>query len=613
VSGASEAPKDIPETVTQASGAACEAASVICEVRGKDFVVKPLPEEREVPVLEQPRIGVFICHCGVNIGSVVNVPEVKEYAKSLPNVVVADENLFTCSQDTQEKMKHFINEYGLNRVVVASCSPRTHEFLFRSTIREAGLNKYLFEMANIRDQCSWVHMRDKENATKKAKTLVRMAVTNANYIKPLKEVAIGVNKSAVVFGGGLAGMTAALKLAGQNFDVSLVEKEAELGGNLRHIHSTLDGTDVREFLANLTEQVVSHPLIHVMTETAVVNHSGFQGNFETEILHGPSMGARKLKHGVVVVATGGEELKPRGQYGYGEDVRVMTQMELEARLAEKTLPPAKRVTMIQCVGSRNEERPYCSRICCSNAIKHALELKEAKSDLDVVILFRDVMTYGFLEKYYLKARKAGVRFLRYEKERPPVVTQSNGRLTITCYDPSIMEELTFDTDLIALSTATIARDNEELGNLLKVPRTQEGFFLEAHMKLRPVDFASDGIYLCGLAHSPKNIRETITQAEAAVAKACTVLSKDRILVGGVVAEVEADKCAACLTCVRACPYSVPVINAKGEAEIDISKCKGCGTCAAECPAKAIDLMHYRDIQIIEKSGAMLSEGGCDAV
>ena len=268
--------------MTQASGAACEAASVICEVRGKDFVVKPLPEEREVPALEQPRIGVFICHCGVNIGSVVNVPEVKEYAKSLPNVVVADENLFTCSQDTQEKMKHLVNEYGLNRVVVASCSPRTHEFLFRSTIREAGLNKYLFEMANIRDQCSWVHMRDKENATKKAKTLVRMAVTNANYIKPLKEVAIGVNKSALVFGGGLAGMTAALKLAGQNFDVSLVEKEAELGGNLRHIHSTLDGTDVREFLANLTEQVVSHPLIHVMTETAVVDHSGFQGNFETE-------------------------------------------------------------------------------------------------------------------------------------------------------------------------------------------------------------------------------------------------------------------------------------------------------------------------------------------
>ncbi len=613
VCGASEAPKDIPETVTQASGAACEAASVISEVRGKDFVIKPLPEEREVPALEQPRIGVFICHCGVNIGSVVNVPDVKEYAKSLPNVVVADDNLFTCSQDTQEKMKHLINEYGLNRVVVASCSPRTHEFLFRSTIREAGLNKYLFEMANIRDQCSWVHMRDKENATKKAKTLVRMAVTNANYIKPLKEVAIGVNKNALVFGGGLAGMTAALKLAGQNFDVSIVEKEATLGGNLRHIRSTLDGTDVAAFLANLTEQVTSHPLIHVMTETTVVDHSGFQGNFETGLQNTQTKAATTLKHGVLVVATGGEELKPHGQYLYGEDARVMTQMELEERLAEKRLPPAMRLTMIQCVGSRNDERPYCSRICCSNAIKHALELKSATPEMDVVILFRDVMTYGFLEKYYLKARKAGVRFVRYEKERPPVVAGVNGRLTLTCYDPSIMEELTFDTDILVLSAATIAGQNEALGNFLKAPRTQEGFFLEAHMKLRPVDFATDGMYLCGLAHSPKNMRETITQAEAAVAKACGVLSKDRILVGGVVAEVQADKCAACLTCVRACPYSVPVINAKGEAEIDISKCKGCGSCAAECPAKAIDLMHYRDIQIIEKSGAMLSEGGCDAV
>ena len=290
VSGASESPKDIPETVTQASGAACEAASIICEARGKDFVVQPLPEEREVPVTEEPRIGVFICHCGVNIGGGRQRARGEGICESLPNVVVADENLFTCSQDTQEKMKHVINEYSLNRVVVASCSPRTHEFLFRSTIREAGLNKYLFEMANIRDQCSWVHMRDKEGATEKAKTLVRMAVTNANYIKPLKEVAIGVNKTALVVGGGLAGMTAALKFARQNFEVFLVEKEAELGGNLRHIYTTLDGMDVQEFLANLTEQVTSHPLIHVLTETIVVDHSGFKGNFETGLLHGPDHG-----------------------------------------------------------------------------------------------------------------------------------------------------------------------------------------------------------------------------------------------------------------------------------------------------------------------------------
>ncbi len=606
VSGASESPKDIPETVTQASGAACEAASIIAEARGKDLVVMPLPEEREVAQSDEPRIGVFICHCGVNIGSVVNVPAVKEYARTLPNVVVADENLFTCSQDTQEKMKQFIQEQNLNRVIVASCSPRTHEFLFRTTIREAGLNKYLFEMANIRDQCSWVHMKDKENATEKAKTLVRMAVANANYIKPLKEVSIGVNKTALVVGGGLAGMTAALKFARQNFEVYLAEKTAELGGNLRHIFTTLDGVDVREFMANLTEQVVSHPLIHVLTETEVVEHAGFKGNFESGLRDIRANKVTALKHGIVVVATGGEEWKPKGQYAYGEDERVMTQMELEALIAGSKAPKAGRVTMIQCVGSRNDERPYCSRVCCSNAVKNALQLKHASPDLDVVILFRDIMTYGFLEKYYLAARRAGVRFVRYEKERPPVLAKSNGKLTLTCYDPAIMEDVTFDTDRLVLSAATIPIENEALANLLKVPRTAEGFFLEAHMKLRPVDFASDGIYLCGLAHSPKNIRETITQAEAAVAKACTLLSKEQILVGGVVAEVQGDKCAACLTCVRACPYGVPVINAKGEAEIDISKCKGCGSCVAECPAKAIDLMHYRDVQIIEKSGALVS-------
>ena len=359
---------------------------------------------------------------------------------------------------------------------------------------------------------------------------------------------------------------------------------------------------------------MSHPLIHTLTETIVVDHAGFKGNFETGLLHGPTKAARKLKHGVIVLATGGEELKPRGLYGYGEDDRIMTQMELEKRLAETDLPKVGRVAMIQCVGSRNEERPYCSRVCCSSAIKNALHLKEVNPDCDVVILFRDVMTYGFLEKHYLRARRAGVRFMRYDKERPPVLTKTNGRLTLSCYDPSVMEEVTFDADLLALSAATIAGQNEELANLLKVPRTLEGFLLEAHMKLRPVDFASDGIYLCGLAHSPKNIRETITQAEAAVAKACTLLSKEKILVGGVVAEVQGEKCAACLSCVRACPYGVPVINAKGEAEIDISKCKGCGTCAAECPAKAIDLMHFTDAQIIHKEGALtLAEGGCDVV
>ncbi len=603
VAGASESPKDIPETVMQASGAACEAGSMIAEARGKDLVVLQLPEEKNVDD-EEPRIGVFVCNCGINIGSVVNVPEVQAYAKTLPNVVLSDENLFTCSQDTQDKMKKFIDEYKINRIVVASCSPRTHEPLFRATIREAGLNKYLFEMANIRDQCSWIHMQDKKGATEKAKDLVRMAVTNANYIKPLKEVTINVNHRALVAGGGIAGMTSALKLANQNFEVYLVEKETELGGNLRHIYHTLDGMDVQAFLKDTVEKVTSHPLIHVETGSTIVEHSGFKGNFKTSISAGPDKTRKTIEHGIIIVATGGDEFKPFGKYAYGEDKRVMTQTEFEKGFAEGTLPAFERCVMVQCVGSRDEERPYCSRVCCSVAVKNAIDIKEKDPRTDVVILYRDIRTYGFLEKYYLKARNLGVRFIRFEPENPPVVENKEGALSMACYESSVGENIQFKTDLVVLSSAIIAGDNKDLATFLKVPRTNEGFFFEAHMKLRPVDFASDGMFLCGLAHSPKNIQESMTQAEGAVARALTILSKDKMAVGGVVAVVEGDKCAACLTCVRTCPYSVPVINEKGEAEIDISKCKGCGSCVAECPAKAIDLMHYRDAQLIEKTKAL---------
>ena len=606
VSGAAESPKDIPETVMQSSGAACEATSLIADARGKDLVVLKLPEEKNVDE-EEPRIGVFICNCGINIGGVVNVPEVQAYAKTLPNVVLSDENLFTCSQDTQDKMKRVIDEYGINRVVVASCSPRTHEPLFRATIREAGLNKYLFEMANIRDQCSWVHMQDKKGATEKAKDLVRMAVTNANYIKPLKDVSIDVNKKALIAGGGIAGMTAALKLAGQNFEVFLIEKEKVLGGNLRHIYHTIDGMDVQAFLKDTVEKVVSHPLIHVETEAVITDHSGSKGNFKTEILTGPEKTPNTIRHGILVVAVGGEEFKPQGKYLYGDDSRVMTQTEFEKGFTESALPPFGRCVMIQCVGSRDEERPYCSRVCCSVAVKNAIEIKKKDPKTDVVILYRDIRTYGFLEKYYLKARNLGVRFIRFEPENPPLVENRNGTLSVSCYEPSVGENIEFTTDLVVLSSAIVAGDNKDFATLLKLPRTNEGFFFEAHMKLRPVDFASDGMFLCGLAHSPKNIQESITQAEGAVARAITILAKDTIAVGGVVAHVDAEKCAACLTCVRTCPYGVPVINADGDAEIDISKCKGCGSCVAECPAKAIDLMHYRDVQLIEKTKALCTD------
>jgi heterodisulfide reductase subunit A-like polyferredoxin len=601
--GACESPQDIPETVTAACGAACEAASLITAARGKDLVVQQLPDERDVDA-EEPRIGVFVCNCGINIGGVVNVPEVKEYARGLPNVVLSDDNLFTCSQDTQDKMKKLLTEQRINRVVVASCSPRTHEPLFRATIREMGLNKYLFEMANIRDQCSWVHMHDREDATEKAKTLVRMAVMNANYIKPLKEVTIDVNSKALVVGGGIGGMTAALKLANQDFEVFLIEKEGALGGNLRHIYRTLDGIDVQRFLRDTIEKVTGHPLIHVETDAAIVDHSGSKGNFSTGIVTGASKEYKKIGHGTIILATGGEELKPHGHFCYGEDGRVMTQHELEGKIAAGALGPFERCVMIQCVGSRNEERPYCSRVCCSTAIKNAIALKEKRPEADVVVLYRDIRTYGFLERYYLEARRLGVRFIRYDTSAQPVLERKGGALTLTCYDPSIMESISFNADLIVLSSAIVPSDNKDLATLLKLPRTNEGFFLEAHMKLRPVDLASDGMFLCGIAHSPKNIKETIIQAEGAAARAITILSKEKMAVGGVVARVDGEKCAACLTCVRACPYSVPVINEQGEAEIDISKCKGCGTCAAECPAKAIDLMHYSDIQLEEKVKAL---------
>jgi heterodisulfide reductase subunit A len=608
VCGAFQGPKDIPETVAQASGAVACASGVISEARGTLTVKKAYPEELDVRDGE-PRIGVFVCHCGINIGGFVNVPGVMEYARSLPNVVFADQNLYTCSQDTQEKIKGAIEEHRLNRVVVASCSPRTHEPLFQETIREAKLNKYLFEMANIRDQCSWVHMRDKSTATEKAKDLVRMAVARTRLIEPLAEQSLEVVQKGLVIGGGIAGMTAALRLAEQDFEVYLVEKEAELGGNLRNIYSTLEGEDVQVFLEGTISRVRENPLIHVITNALVVDFSGSQGNFSTGLMIAPGMTYRKIEHGAVIVATGAEEAKPR-EYLYGRDPRVVTQMEFEELLVRRPEEVAqkKRVVMIQCVGSRDEERPYCSRTCCSVAIKNGLKLKEINPRVELYVLYRDIRTYGLMEEYYSKARSAGIRFVSYEPEKKPEVRIEGDSLMVSFVDPILNEKMEIIPDLIVLSSATVPRENEELARLLKIQRTAEEFFLEAHMKLRPVDVASDGMYVCGSAHAPKLISETVSQANAAAARASTLLSKERITVSGIVARVDGERCAACLTCVRVCPYDVPVINIKGEAEIDVAKCHGCGCCAAECPAKAIELGHYRDDQVLAKCEALALEG-----
>ncbi len=607
VSGAYQGPKDIPETVAQASGAAADAMAPLSAARGTMTVKKEYPPETDVAG-QEPRIGVFVCNCGINIGGVVNVPKVRDYARTLQNVVHVEENLYTCSQDTQAKIQDAIREHKLNRVVVASCSPRTHEALFRETVRQAGLNKYLFEMANIRDQCSWVHMKQKTEATEKAEDLVRMAIANARMIEPLNEHLVAVTQKALVVGGGIAGMTAALNIADQGYEVFLLEKEDRLGGNLWNLHYTLDRQDVRALLEGTIERVENHPLIHVLYQASIIDSGGSKGNFTTGVKAGPDGEYRKIDHGVVIVATGAEEAKP-AEYLYGEDPRVLTQLDLEGKIAggSPEVAAAGKVVMIQCVGSRNEEWPNCSRTCCATAVKNALKLKELRPETEVTVLYRDVRTYGLAEPYYAEAREKGVLFVRYEPEEKPEVRREGDALKVAFTDKVIRERIEIAPDLVVLSSATHPRNNDEVAGVLKLQRTLDGFFLEAHMKLRPVDLATDGMYLAGGAHGPKLITETLSQASAAAARASTILSKEKMMVGGIVAVVDGDRCAACLTCVRVCPYEVPVINIEGAAEIDPAKCHGCGSCAAECPAMAIELAHFREPQLWAKADALATE------
>ncbi len=602
-SGIFQGPKDIPSSVMEASAAACAAGIDLNKARGTDTKSLTMPEEIDIAG-EEPKIGVFVCDCGINIAAVVDVPSVVKYAKNLPNVVYAAENLFACSQDNQEKMKEIIKENKLNRVVVASCSPRTHEPLFQETLQASGLNKYLFEMANIRDQDSWVHGNDPESATNKAKDLVRMAVARAGLLTPLKEKKIPITMRALVIGGGVAGMNAALGLAEQGFEAVIVEKSANLGGLARDLTATIEGDDIQRYLLDLVERVSSHEKIQVLTETLIVGFGGFKGNFYTELMVGPGMYSRKIEHGVVIIATGANEYRPK-EFMYGEDHRVMTQIELAKRLDTKGADNLDQVVMIQCVGSRNDENPNCSRICCQSAVKNALHIKELNPETEVWVLYRDIRTYGLLEDYYKEARKKGVKFFRFRKEEPPRVESVDGALYVTFMDHILERELRVSTDILALSAGMVASDTDELASILKLPRNAEGFFLEAHVKLRPVDMANDGIFLCGTAHGPKLVTESISQALASASRASTFLSQPEIILSAVTARVDQDKCASCLICVRSCPYNVPRINEEGVSEIDEALCHGCGICAGECPAKAIELNWYEDQQIMSKLDSLL--------
>ena len=603
VCGAFGGPKDIPESVAQASGAASKAMCIIATERGKLIAEKEFPPERDVSQ-EEPRIGVFVCRCGINIGSVVNVPKVVDYAKTLPNVVYAEENLYTCSQDAQKLVAEKIRQHNLNRVVVASCTPRTHEPLFRETVQEAGLNPYLFEMANIRDQCSWVHMHEHEKATEKAKDLVASMVAKARLLKPLKKPTIEVTPVGLVIGGGIAGMTAALELAKQGFEVHLVEKKKELGGHLLTMHYLFEKDDnPQEKLQAITKAVMENDKIHVYTGAEVVDVYGFVGNFKTRIKR-QSGKEKEIDHGIVIVATGAVEYEPT-EYLYGKDPRIMTQHELEEQIAKGEFK-AKTVVVIQCVGARNEERPNCSRICCGQAMKNALKIKEVSPKTEVYVLYKDIRTYGFKEDYYREAATKGVLFVNYDDERKPRVADEDGKLKVTFWEPVIKEEVEIGPDVVVLSAATLPNpDNKRIAEMLKVPLTKDGFFLEAHMKLRPVDFATDGVFLCGMAHWPKFIDESISQACAAAARAATILSKKTLDAEGTVSHIDEDLCIGCGVCISICPYKAIAKDENGLAKVNEVLCKGCGTCAASCPERAIMMHQFTDEQLIAQGIAVL--------
>ncbi len=618
VIGAFHGPTDIPESVYGASGASSKCGSLLNYRRGKLVEEKRYPEEKDVKG-EEPRIGVFVCHCGANIGRVVNVPEVVEYSLSLPNVVYAQEQLFSCTTNSAKEITDMVREKGLNRVIVAACSPRTLEPLFRETLKEAGLNQYLLEMTNIREHCSWVHSQEKEAATEKAKDIVRMAVARASSLEPLQEFELSVDKRALVIGGGISGMICALSIAEQGHEVYLLEKEKELGGIARRLYYTLEGLDVQSYLKDLVKKIYGHPLIHIYTGADITEVSGYIGNFITRA--DTDRGPVEIRHGAAVIAIGAEEYKPK-EYLYGENENVLTQIELEERIANQddSIANAQTVVMIQCVGCRNEERDYCSRVCCSHAIKNALKLKEINPEMDIYILFRDMRTYGFKEDYYREAADREVRFIRYEPDNKPdvQVVEEGGKkvIRVSVTDPVLNQGLAIDADALVLSAAVIpASDAEKIALMYKVPMNEDGFFKEAHVKLRPVDFATDGIFLCGTAHYPKHIHEVISQAYGAAGRVLTLLSKDAVVASGSVAEVDESKCIACGACIKACAYdAIELYTTKQgkKAKVNPVLCKGDGLCNAKCPTGAIQLKHYTDQEIVNQIDAVtLGEEGIE--
>ena len=606
VSGAFQGPMDIPESVMTASGAAALCGELLADRRGELAKERVYPPERDVSG-EEPRMGVFVCHCGTNIASVVDIDSVVQYASTLDTVVHVEDNLFSCSSDAARHISETIREKDINRVVVAACTPRTHEPLFQDTLQEAGINKHLFVMANIREHCSWVHYREKEKATQKAKDIIRMSVARAARLHPLAEFQVPVTKRALVVGGGLAGMISALSLSKQGFAVDLIEKEANLGGVVRRVHFTLNGMDVQAYLDDIIHRVSQNSLIHVSTKATIIETSGHVGNFATKVMC--KEGVKEIRHGITVIATGAEEYKPT-EYLYGKDDRVLTLLELEEGIAkgDTKILNAQSLVMIQCVGCRNEDKTYCSRVCCGQALKCALKLKELNPQMDVYILYRDMRAYGLKEDYYREAANRGVRFILYDPEDKPQVEVVEGNsqsiVKITVVDTILGKRLAIEADILVLAAAVIPSvTNKEISQLFKVPLNQDGFFLEAHVKLRPVDFATEGVFVCGMAHYPKYISETISQSYGATGRAATILSKDTIISSGAICEVSESKCIGCEICESVCPYGAIELQdtlAGSKAKVIPVICKGCGICNPRCPRGALSLKHLTDSQILSE-------------
>jgi len=614
VAGGFRGPKDIPDSVVEGSAAAAAALALVGASRGTQVTPKVYPPE--MALAPEPRIGVFICHCGSNIAGVVDVGGLAAFARTLPGVAVAETTLYTCSTDSLGRIKQAIADHHLNRVVVASCTPRTHEPIFREALREAGLNPYLFEMANIRDQCSWVHGGDPSAATEKARALLAGAVARAARLEPLQRVPVPMRHDALVIGGGIAGMTAALNLAEQGFPVTLVEREAVLGGRLRMPLLLPDGSSARDARETIAARVAAHPNVQVLTSHRVTGSRGTVGNFETTVA-GPD-GERIVRHGATIVATGLREWHP-APYGIDEDPRVITLAAFEARaMADAatgsaqagTSPPARRassVVMLLCAGPWDRMPFYCSRTCCTQSLLAALTYKRAHADAAVTVLVREVRTYGRAEEIYTEARRAGVMVFRYAPDAAPQVQRAPEGITVTVRDQSLGEEVHLPADLLVISPAQLpAEGAAELCTIFKIPATAEGFFLEAHVKLRPADFASEGLFLCGGAHYPKPLGEAIAGALAAAARAGTLLWRESLEVGGVVALVDRDRCTTCLTCLRLCAYDAITFDADGIAVVDPARCQGCGLCVAACPGNALTLGHYTREQMLAKITALLA-------